>query len=77
MTESDIPSLDPLTVEWLLGEREDPMVPMRVLPGRTSGPVVGIEPEDAMKSRIAWLVVASSFSLIALKSQAQGDFTTH
>ena len=32
VTEADIPSLDPLTVKWLLGEREDPMVPMRVLP---------------------------------------------
>jgi tetratricopeptide (TPR) repeat protein len=30
--EEDVPHLDPLTVKWLLGDRDHPMVPMRVLP---------------------------------------------
>jgi hypothetical protein len=41
--QEDIPHLDPLTVEWLLGRRDDAMVPMRIL---SNGQVVPLRESD-------------------------------
>ena len=47
--EDDIPHLDPLTVQWLLGHRKRPMVPMQVLPSGLVVPLGEAPPDHELE----------------------------
>lgn len=46
----DIPHLDPLTVKWLLGQRDEPMIPMRVTEDGTVVPL-GTDSQERKKQQ--------------------------